>query len=55
MEKKRNTEEHQSFVDFLVKKSEEKDPDPQKHVEDVDKEEIEELTKQIKERIKVKK
>jgi len=46
-------EEHEEVVKFLVKKSEEKDPEPQKHVDNVDKEEIEELTKKIKERIKV--
>ncbi|MBU4502009.1 MAG: hypothetical protein KKA79_05420 [Nanoarchaeota archaeon] len=46
-------EEHSEVVNFLLKKSEEKDPEPQRHKDDVDKEEIEELTKKIKERIKV--
>jgi len=46
-------EEHSEVVKFLVKKSEEKDPDPQKHVDDVDRDEIEVLTKKIKEKIKV--
>lgn len=50
-EKKRG--DHEEVVKFLLKKSEEKDPEPQKHIENVDKEEIEALTKKIKERIKV--
>lgn len=50
-EKKKET--HEEVVKFLVKKSEEKDSEPQRHVENVDKEEIEALTKKIKERIKV--
>lgn len=47
------SEEHNEVVQFLVKKSKEKDPEPKKHVDNVDKEEIEELTKKIKEKIKV--
>ncbi|MBL7100379.1 MAG: hypothetical protein ISS23_00320 [Nanoarchaeota archaeon] len=49
------TEEQQDVVNFLLKKSKKKDSETQKHVEDVDKEEIEELTRKIKEKIKVKK
>lgn len=46
-------EEHSEVIKFLVKKSQEKDPEPQRYVENIDKEEIEEITKKIKEKIKV--
>lgn len=54
MAKKNIKGEHEEIVKFLLKKSEQKDPEPRRHVENVNKEEIEALTKKIKERIKVK-
>lgn len=53
MAKKSIKEEHEETVKFLVRKSEQKDPEPRRHVENVNVEEIEALTKKIKERIKV--
>ncbi len=47
------SKEHSEVVNFLLKKSERKDPEPTKHVDNVDPAEIEELTKKIQERIKV--
>ena len=47
------SKEQAEVVSFLLRKSKEKDKEPQKHVDNVDKDEIEELTKRIKERIKV--
>lgn len=54
MVKKNVKEEHEEIVKFLLKKSEQKDHEPKRHVENVSREEIEALTKKIKERIKVK-
>lgn len=53
MTSKNKSEEHEEFVKFLLKKSEEKDPEPKTRLDNVDKEEIEVLTKKIKEKIKV--
>ena len=53
MEKNNISEEHDKFVKFLLKKSEEKDPKPQKDDNNVDMKEIEALTKKIKEKLKV--
>lgn len=53
MAKKNLRQEHAEITKFLLKKSEEKDPESKKYVENVDKEEIESLAKKIKERIKV--
>ncbi len=44
---------HKDVVDYLLKKSEKKDPLPQAHVDNVSVEEVEALTKKIKDRIKV--
>ncbi len=44
---------HKEIVDYLLKKSEKKDSLPKPHVDNVKVEEIEALTKKIKERIKV--
>jgi len=51
-----NTKEnHDAVVDFLLKKSKEKDPEPQKHVDNVNEDEIKEFVKRIKDKIKVEK
>lgn len=44
---------HKDVVEYLLKKSEKKDPLPKAHEDDVNVEEIEALTKKIKEKIKV--
>lgn len=46
-------EEHKAVTDFLLKKSKEKDPEPQSHVDNVDREEIKDLVKKLKDKIKV--
>lgn len=44
---------NKEMVDYLLKKSEQKDSLPQAHVDNTKVEEIEALTKKIKEKIKV--
>lgn len=44
---------HKDVVDYLLKKSEQKDTLPQAHVDNLNIEEVEALTKKIKEKIKV--
>lgn len=52
MAKEEVTGEQQEVVKFLLKKSEQKDPLPKKHVDNVDVKEVEALTKKIKDRIR---
>ncbi|MDP2909392.1 MAG: hypothetical protein Q8N77_06330 [Nanoarchaeota archaeon] len=44
--------EHQEVVDYLVKKSQQKDLEPQRHVDNVSIEETEALVKKIKDKIR---